>query len=211
MRQSVVALTLGAGALALLAPGLSGAESNNLRIGPAAYSDWKADAPGAWRKIAPGDMPAPLASEPKAERSQIAPQPDGAAPRTLDGFKVETFAQGLTGPRVLRFAPNGDLFVAESSAGRVRAFRLVDGALKPSRSALHGSWNRAKRTGYKVIRLKFKDGRPTGEYQDLLTGFVIDDAHVWGRPVDVVVASDGSLLVSEDANGTIYRVSRDAH
>jgi glucose/arabinose dehydrogenase len=72
--------------------------------------------------------------------------------------------------------------------------------------ALHGSWNRAKRTGYKVVRLKFKEGQPTGEYQDFLTGFVVDDTRVWGRPVDVAVASDGSLLVSEDGNGTIWRV-----
>jgi glucose/arabinose dehydrogenase len=71
-------------------------------------------------------------------------------------------------------------------------------------AAQHGSWNRAKRTGYKVIRVKLKDGVPTGEYQDFLTGFVIDDRRVWGRPVGVAVARDGSLLVSEDANGTIW-------
>ena len=53
---------------------------------------------------------------------------------------------------------------------------------------LHGSWNRAKRTGYKVVRLLFKDGKPTGEYEDFLVGFVADDAGVWGRPVGVAVA-----------------------
>jgi glucose/arabinose dehydrogenase len=73
--------------------------------------------------------------------------------------------------------------------------------------ALHGSWNRAKRTGYKVVRLKFQDGKPTGEYEDFLVGFVVDDTRVWGRPVGVAVAPDGSLLVSEDANGTIWRIS----
>lgn len=447
MRAPVATMLLGAGAVALLASAASTSENDSLRVGLAAYSDWKADAPGAWRKIAPGDLPAPLASEPRAERSQIAPRPDGAAPKALDGFSVETFAAGLSGPRVLRFAPNGDLFVAESNSGRIRAFHLQNGTLKPAQSeifaggldrpygiafhppgpdpqyvyvgtvsnvlrfpyrkgdlkasaaaeivvgslpksetghwtrdiafsadgktlyvavgsksnvadghsrpssaevatleakngvgagsgpeferaallafdpdgsnrrvyanglrncsgltlrpktdevwcvvnerdmlgddlppdyatrvkpgafygwpwyyigrnedprhagerpdlgervtipdvllqphsaplgvafyegdqfpaeykgdafvALHGSWNRAKRTGYKVVRLKFKDGRPTGEYQDFLTGFVLDDAHVWGRPVGVAVAPDGSLLVSEDANGTIYRV-----
>lgn len=443
----LLSLALGAS----LIPLQSKSEPELARIGVAAFGDWRTDGPGQWRKIAPSDLPKPLASEPKAERSQIAPRPAGAAPKTADGFKVETFIEGLTGPRVLRFAPNGDLFVSESSAGRIRAFRLADGALKPSQSeifasdlerpygvafyppgpdpkyvyvgtvskvvrfpyrkgdlkasgpaelvagplptgetghwtrdivfsrdgktlfvavgsrsnvadghvrpspaevaelearngvgaawgperdraavlafdpdgankrvyanglrncsglqlrpnsdelwcvvnerdmlgddlppdyatrvapgafygwpwyyigrnedprhagarhdlvdkiavpdvllqphsaplgiafyegdqfpaeykgdafvALHGSWNRAKRTGYKVVRLKFKDGRPTGEYQDFLTGFVLDDARVWGRPVDVAVAPDGSLLVSEDANGTIYRVYRDA-
>lgn len=74
--------------------------------------------------------------------------------------------------------------------------------------ALHGSWNRAERTGYKVVRLLFDSaGKPTGEYEDFLTGFVISDKQVWGRPVGVAVAKDGSLFVTEDSNGTIWRVS----
>lgn len=76
--------------------------------------------------------------------------------------------------------------------------------------AMHGSWNRDHRTGYKVVRLLFDDaGKPTGAYQDFMTGFVLDDQSVWGRPVDVEVAKDGSLLVSEDGGGTIWRVSAD--
>jgi glucose/arabinose dehydrogenase/cytochrome c2 len=75
--------------------------------------------------------------------------------------------------------------------------------------ALHGSWNRAKRTGYKVVRVLLKDGTATGEYEDFLTGFVADDDNVWGRPVGIAVAHDGALLVSEDGNGTIWRVSRE--
>jgi glucose/arabinose dehydrogenase len=73
--------------------------------------------------------------------------------------------------------------------------------------ALHGSWNRSQRTGYKVIRVKLRDGKPTGEHEDFLTGFVTPRGDVWGRPVGVTVADDGSLLVSEDANGTVWRVS----
>jgi len=73
--------------------------------------------------------------------------------------------------------------------------------------AVHGSWNRSQRTGYKVIRVLLKDGVPTGEYEDFLTGFVTDDTHVWGRPVGVAIAKDGSLLVSEDANGVVWRVT----
>jgi glucose/arabinose dehydrogenase len=75
-------------------------------------------------------------------------------------------------------------------------------------AAEHGSWNRATRTGYKIIRAIVKDGVPTGEYEDFVTGFVIDDASVWGRPVGVAQAKDGSLIFSEDGNGTIWRVSR---
>ena len=72
---------------------------------------------------------------------------------------------------------------------------------------LHGSWNRALRTGYKVVRVKLKDGVATGGYQDFLTGFVQSDKAVWGRPVGVAVAADGALLVSEDANGIVYRIA----
>jgi glucose/arabinose dehydrogenase len=74
---------------------------------------------------------------------------------------------------------------------------------------LHGSWNRDHRTGYKVVRLLFDaSGKPSGEYEDFMTGFVVSDTEVWGRPVGVAVAKDGSLFVTEDGNGTIWRVSR---
>ena len=72
--------------------------------------------------------------------------------------------------------------------------------------ALHGSWNRSRRTGYKVVRLRFQDGVPTGVYEDFLTGFVASDQAVWARPVGLTVMHDGSLLVSEDGNGTIWRI-----
>jgi hypothetical protein len=52
-----------------------------------------------------------------------------------------------------------------------------------------------------------KDGRPTGVYEDFVTGFVLNDGAVWGRPVGVTIGKDGSLLFSEDGNGTIWRVS----
>src|SRR5437762_4918693 len=76
-------------------------------------------------------------------------------------------------------------------------------------AAFHGSWNRMKRTGYKVVRVPFdkSTGKPRGEYEDFVTGFVTPDGKVWGRPVGIVVAKDGSLLISEDGNGTIWRLS----
>ena len=73
--------------------------------------------------------------------------------------------------------------------------------------ALHGSWNRSRRTGSKVVRLRMKDGMPTGEYEDFLTGFVIDNTRVWGRPVGVAVAHDGALLVSDDGGDRLWRVT----
>jgi hypothetical protein len=73
--------------------------------------------------------------------------------------------------------------------------------------ALHGSWNRAKRTGYKVVIVKMDHGAPTGEYEDFMTGFVVDDHSVWGRPVGVAVAHDGALLVSDDGGNSLWRVA----
>jgi len=77
-------------------------------------------------------------------------------------------------------------------------------------AAEHGSWNRARKTGYKVVRIPLKDGKATGEYEDFLTGFVTEDGEVWGRPVGVAVAKDGALLVTDDGSGTIWRVSTKA-
>ena len=57
------------------------------------------------------------------------------------------------------------------------------------------------------MRLLFEDGKPTGEYEDFMTGFVVADKQVWGRPVGVAVAKDGSLFVTEDGSGTIWRVT----
>lgn len=433
-------------ALSLSIHGAARAEQAPLLQGAAAFSDWRADAPGVRRKISVDDLPAPLASDPTASRSQLVARPDGAAPKTLPGFSASVFASHLEGPRVIRIAPNGDVFVSESNGGRVRAFRLdasgarpeasrifardlerpyglafyppgsdpkwlyvatiskiirfpyraddleasspgevvvsdlpheghwtrdivfspdgatlfvavgsrsnvAEGHARPSTEeaaalqaeggvgasggverlradilafdpdgghrrvfatglrncsgmtfrpktdelwcvvnerdmlgddlppdyatrvraggfygwpwryigdhvdprhagerpelagraivpdvliqphsaplgilfyqgsqfpadyagdafvALHGSWNRAKRTGYKIVRLEFENGRATGAYQDFVTGFVVDDARVWGRPVSLAVAKDGALLFSEDGNGVIWRVS----
>jgi glucose/arabinose dehydrogenase len=73
--------------------------------------------------------------------------------------------------------------------------------------ALHGSWNRGIRTGYKVIRVMMKNGVPTGQYQDFMTGMVLSDRDVWGRPAAVAVAADGALLVVDDAGGLVWRVA----
>ena len=74
-------------------------------------------------------------------------------------------------------------------------------------AAEHGSWNRSRRAGYKVIRVIMRDGKATGEYDDFMTGFVTDSGDVWGRPVGVAVGHDGSLFVTEDAHGTVWRIS----
>jgi glucose/arabinose dehydrogenase len=75
--------------------------------------------------------------------------------------------------------------------------------------ALHGSWNRSTPTGAKVVRVRVRDGRPVS-YDDFITGWQGPNGRRWGRPVDVMVHKDGSLLISDDAAGAIYRVTRAA-
>jgi glucose/arabinose dehydrogenase len=71
----------------------------------------------------------------------------------------------------------------------------------------HGSWNRSVRTGYKVILVNVdRQGRASGAYEDFLTGFMLPDGAIWGRPVGITVALDGALLVSDDASDAIWRV-----
>jgi glucose/arabinose dehydrogenase len=430
-------------AVAAVAPAL--AQSGPL-VGPAAYGDWRSDRPGVSRLIRPEDLPKPGATPSAANFSRVIPRPASTMPQVPTGFQIKLFAAGLSGPRQMRVAPNGDIFVAETRAGRIRILRAPDGNATPTTNEIyasglnqpfgiaffpngdspqwiyiadtdgvvrfpyhpgdvkaaekpeivvaqlphgyghstrdivftkdnkrmlvsvgsesndaegmesppgglpswsdkqplgaawgsetdradvlafdpdgkrlgvfatgirncvglaihpatgdaycstnerdglgdnlvpdyvtrvregafygwpwfyiggnedprhvgqrpelkgkvtapdvliqahsaslgvtfytgnafpadyvgdgfaaeHGSWNRSKRTGYKVIRIRLKDGAPTGEYQDFVTGFVIDNSEVWGRPVGVAVAHDGALLVSEDGNGTIWRIT----
>ena len=75
--------------------------------------------------------------------------------------------------------------------------------------ALHGSWNRTQRTGYKIIRIRFKNGKPVGGYDDFLTGWMLapDSRDVWGRPVGLLVLPDGSMLITDDGANKIWRVS----
>lgn len=408
------------------------AKAGQVLTGQDAMGDWTRDAPGVRRRITVADLPKPYATESARNQARLAPRPAGTLPIAPAGFKVEEFVSGLTNPRLLRTAPNGDIFVAESEANRVRVIRAKKDPAKPevnqvfadglklpfgiafypngpnpqfiyvantgsivrypyrnddivargpaevvvaelpgyarltggghwtrdlvftpngkkmlvsigSRSnvfenpntdetdraailefnpdgtgrrvfasgirnavgiaihpqtgdlwgsvnerdglgddlvpdyitrikdggfygwpwyylggnqdprhagkfpelrdkvivpdvliqshsaslqmtfytgksfpreyrnegfaAEHGSWNRARRTGYKVIRVPLHNGIPTGEYEDFLTGFVTPEGNVWGRPVGVTVAADGSLLVSDDGSNTIWRVS----
>ncbi|GAC1507151.1 MAG: sorbosone dehydrogenase family protein [Terriglobales bacterium] len=75
-------------------------------------------------------------------------------------------------------------------------------------AAEHGSWNRATRSGYEVVRVPLhQEGKANGEFEDFLTGFVTDDGKVWGRPVGIAVAKDGSLMVTDDGSKSIWRVS----
>jgi len=72
----------------------------------------------------------------------------------------------------------------------------------------HGSWNKSTRVGYEVIRVPLhQSGHASGEYEDFMTGFVVDSGHAWGRPVGIAVAPDGSLLVTDDGSNSIWRIT----
>ena len=141
--------------------------------------------------------------------------PENLDPRRVDGGgrseRPELAARTVT-PDVLfeahsaalglQFYPTG-----ASTAGAAASFpaRYRGGAFV----AFRGSWNKSRGTGYKVVHVPFENGRAVGSYEDFLTGFLIDPAGptTWGRPVGLLVLPDGSLLVTEEANGRIYRVS----
>ncbi len=403
---------------------------NELLTGEAAKGDWSTDAPGVRRKLTAADLPAPFATESVRNHPRMVSQPEGAMPQVPAGFRVEKFADALTNPRMIRTAPNGDLFIAESKANRVRVLRDANGDGRPevgevfaeglnqpfgiafypigatpqyvyvantgsvvrfpyrngdtkargaretivatlsgggmleggghwtrdivfskdgskmyvsvgSRSnvsddqsearrarifeytpdgknervyaegirnpvglaihpvtgelwtsvnerdelgdhlvpdyvtrvreggfygwpwyyiganqdprhqgkrpdlkdkvivpdvliqshtaslgmifytgeqfpaeyrnlafaAQHGSWNRSRRTGYKVVYMPMQGGRATGDYVDFLTGFVTTDGNVWGRPVAVTVGRDGALFITDDGGNVVWRVS----
>jgi len=74
-------------------------------------------------------------------------------------------------------------------------------------AVLHGSWNRSFRTGHKIVRVRMHDGVASGEYDDFLVGFIVDDGNAWGRPVAVTEASDGSLIFTDDGANMVYRIS----
>lgn len=135
----------------------------------------------------------------------------------LDGSNMRTFASGLRNPVGLDFHPTtGELYttVLFQSHSAALGLQFYDGGTFPERyrnrafAAFRGSWNRSAGTGYKIVFVPFDEaGRPAGGYEDFLTGFLVNPSGptTWGRPVGLLVMPDGSLLVTEEANGVIYR------
>ncbi len=115
---SAAGLALGC-ALVLLA---DGAKIANLITGARAFDDARDVRPGMFRKITADDLPKPFATS-SGRNTELAARPSGALPQAPAGFKVELYAENLKQPRQIRMAPNGDLFVAESSAGEITVLR----------------------------------------------------------------------------------------
>lgn len=176
--------------LTLFASGVAFAQAKDdasqVLKGSAAFGDWHQDKPGVKRLLTPHDLPA--TSAPTYGAAEIVPMPAGAKPAAPPGFSVERVTSGLANPRAIRVAPNGDLFVADSMSNTVRIYRVPEGSAKPSKDEVFASGLR------QPFGIAFY---PPG----------VSDKQVWGRSVGVAVAKDGSLFVTEDGNGTIWRVS----
>src|SRR5665213_1091094 len=95
------------------------------------FTDYRYEKPGTFRHIRLSDLPAPNASASATNGPTIVPRPANAWPQAPQGFKVGLFAAGLKNPRILRRAPNGDLFLAETSAGDIKVFRGMTKDGKP--------------------------------------------------------------------------------
>ncbi|TDW47043.1 glucose/arabinose dehydrogenase [Flavobacterium sp. 270] len=106
-----------------------------------------------------------------------------------------------------------DVPVGAHTASLGLAFYTKDAFPKKYKNGIfvgqHGSWNRAKISGYKVLFVPFANGKPSGKPEDFLTGFIANEekAEVYGRPVAVTVMKDGSLLVNDDSANTIWKVT----
>ncbi len=103
------------------------------------FTDFRFEEPGKVRKITVNDLPQPYATPSAENGPEIIPRPADAWPKAPGGFKVEQYATGLENPRLMRTAPNGDVFFAESDAGRIRLFRGLTSDGKPELTAVFAS------------------------------------------------------------------------
>ena len=142
-------------------------------------------------------LPAPCADGTAANLQAPATAPDGNSCKHVDLASKVTVPDVLVQPHMasleMTFYPNtggfpkdfaGDAFAAE-----------------------HGSWNRQNRAGYEVIRIPMHNGKAEGTYEDFLTGFVTPEGQVWGRPVGVTIAKDGSMFVTDDGSRSVWHIT----
>ena len=206
-------------AIVLLASGdlLAGTSTDDERVlkGRDAFGDWRKDRPGVKRLLTPQDLP-PI-SQSSSTWVEIVPRPDGSKPTAPKGFSVEMVTSGLAGPRVIRTAPNGDLFVADSESNSVRVYRIPAGSAKPTKDEIFASglnspfgiafyplgsdpeWVYVANTNG-VVRFPYKNGdlKASGEPEKIVEG--IPSTHHWTR--DLVFSSDGKRMLLSVGSGS---------
>lgn len=201
--------------LALLTAGALAAEGQVLK-GKDAFTSWEADAPGVTRLIMPADIPPPFATKDASNAPSPVARTDKDRPKVGEGFKVELVASGLDAPRVIRVAPNGDLFVADSAANSVQVFRIGKGAAKPEKQEVFASglnqpygiafypldnpqWVYVANSD-SVVRFPYKAGdlKASGKAETVISG--IPSEHHWTR--DIVFSPDGKTLYLSVGSGS---------
>ena len=154
-----------------------------------------------------GGHPDPRLAAPCADGTGPNPQASATAPDGTSCKRVDLSAKVIT-PDVLvqpHMASLEMVFYPDEPKSASSAFPAAyDGNIF---AAEHGSWNRAARAGYEVIRVPLHAGKAEGTYEDFLTGFVTPEGKVWGRPVGVTVAKDGSLFVTDDGSRSVWHVT----
>ena len=194
---------------------MTGAET---LLGEAAFTGWEEDKPGVTRLIRPEDLPQPSSNEDVENAPDVTPMPDGAKPLVPIGFEVEMVADGFQQPRVIRTAPNGDLFVADSKANQIHVLRMKDGSATPVENSVFASglnqpygiafyplgpnpeWVYiANADG--VVRFPYKNGdlKASGRAGDRSSRAFPTDHH-WTR--DIAFAPDGSRMFVSVGSGS---------
>ncbi len=212
-------LCLGASSALALIAGMGLAFADDVREGRAAYGDWHTDAPGVMRKITGKDIAAPLETPNTANRSKVVPKPADAELKTMPGFKVEPLATGLTGARVLRVAPNGDIFVSQSRPdGKVSVIRankagdkaetietFASGLKDPYGIAFYPpganpKWVYIGMEG-KIVRYPYKKGdmKASGAAETIVSDIIVGPSH-WTR--DVAFSPDGKVMYVAVGSGS---------
>src|SRR5437588_4352860 len=184
--------------------------------GKAAFGDWQQDKPGLRRLLTLADQP-PVGKD-VSNHSEVAPMPAGAMPKVPPGFTVEMAASGLAAPRVIRMAPNGDLFVAEKESNSVRILRVPSGAAKPEINEVFAAglsqpygiafYPRGSDPQWiyianddGVVRFRYKSGdlKASGEPEQIVKR--IPWVHHWTR--DIAFTADDKLLLAVGSGSNV--------
>jgi glucose/arabinose dehydrogenase len=193
----------------------TGTSDREVLKGPEAFGDWQKDKPGVRRLLKPADQP-PVGQS-TSNQVQIVKRSKHAKPIAPKGFSVDLIASGFAEPRVIRVAPNGDLFVADSEANTIRVFRVPTGRTRPVKSHIYASglnkpfgiafyplgpnpqWVYVANTDG-VVRFPYKNGdlKATGKPEEIVEK--IPSTHHWTR--DLVFSPDGKRMFLSVGSGS---------